>query len=129
MTHFRESPSACGGVSCFTGSDSLPALQFVDDFNYALGGTAYTTGGYKPSDASGPLMQPALGDVSFQEKYAARARRVQQSSRAVCCSGGRMFTAAKIVNAPQPASHVAITAVAQVTSEGQQYFPLQRLSV
>ena len=45
------------------------------------------------------------------------------------CSGGRVFTAAKIVNAPQPASHVAITAVAQVTAEGSQYYPLQRVSV
>jgi len=40
-----------------------------------------------------------------------------------------MFTAAKIVNAPQPVSHVAITAVAQVTGEGTQFFPLQRVSV
>jgi hypothetical protein len=40
-----------------------------------------------------------------------------------------MFTAAQIVNAPQPASHVIITAVAQVTGEGSQYFPLQRVSV
>jgi hypothetical protein len=64
----RESPSACGGVSCFTGSNSLPSLQFVDDYNYAAGGTAYATGGYKPTDATGPLMQPAVGDVSFQDK-------------------------------------------------------------
>jgi hypothetical protein len=56
-------------------------------------------------------------------------RAVLQFQLTLGCSGGRMFTAAKIVNAPQPASHVAITAVAQVTGEGAQYFPLQRLSV
>ena len=132
---FRESPSACGGVSCFTGSAALPALQFVDDYHYAAGGTAYATGGYKPSDASGPLIQPAVGAVTFEQKC------VRLFPRAACqylqcqlqltlgCSGGRMFTAAKIVNAPQPASHVAITAVAQVTAEGSQYYPLQRVSV
>jgi hypothetical protein len=127
----RESPSACGGVSCFTGSNSLPSLQFVDDYNYAAGGTAYSTGGYKPTDATGPLIQPAVGDVSFQEKCdACHLRRTMFSvSLTSCCSGGRLFTAAKLANMPQPASHVAITAVAQVTSEGLQYFPLQRLSV
>jgi len=66
----RESPSACGGVSCFTDVNAMPALQFVDDYNYALGGTAYTTGGYQPSSASGPLMQPAIGDVNFDDRHA-----------------------------------------------------------
>ena len=65
----RESPSACGGVSCFTDVNSMPALQFVDDYNYALGGTAYSTGGYLPTSASGPLIQPSIGDVAFDEKY------------------------------------------------------------
>ncbi len=103
----------------------------MDDYNYALGGTAYTAGGYKPTDASGPLIQPSLDGVSFQEKCAAPALRYPCSLAltSLLCSGGRVFTAAKITNAPYPASHVTITAVAQVTNEGTQYFPLQRLSV
>jgi hypothetical protein len=47
----------------------------MDDYNYALGGTAYTAGGYKPTDASGPLIQPSLDGVSFQEKCATPALR------------------------------------------------------
>lgn len=117
-------------MSCFAANNALPSLQYVDDYNYAQGGTAYTTGGYKPTDASGPLIQPSLDGVTFQEKCArCSAAMSALMLTSLSCSGGRTFTAAKIVNAPYPASHVAITAVAQVTNEGLQYFPLQRLSV